>query len=331
MTYSFHRQSLSEVELLWMKEMYAKLRMGEHAHFTYLQAALWKKIPVKFDGSTINKKLVRRNRLTLLGILLVDTTSDFIQKIDLVIRAIRDLLLEDNKARRISSKEIANLTALSVGEVNMIFDILDDLKFVQAMSNAKSGGSSEVEIGWPSYFQQYLEYENMASLISLMYGKVKPNKETSMIVEKVDIRDHTVSKPNVFIGHGRSILWARLKIFIDDDLGLNTISYESESRVGDSIVPILERMLDEASFAVLILTAEDETAEGARRARQNVIHEAGLFQGRVGFRKAVLLKQEGLEEFSNVAGLQYVSFQGDRIEQTFYELQRVLKREGLLK
>lgn len=134
----------------------------------------------------------------------------------------------------------------------------------------------------------------------------------------------------VFVGHGRSPLWARLQLFLQNDLGLKTVVYESESRAGDSIVPILEQMLNQATFAVLILTAEDETPAGGRRARQNVIHEAGLFQGRLGFRKAILLRQDGLEDFSNVAGLQYVGFSGDRIDQTFYELQRVLRREGLL-
>jgi predicted nucleotide-binding protein len=148
--------------------------------------------------------------------------------------------------------------------------------------------------------------------------------------EKVEIIGRAVENSCVFIGHGRSPLWARLQLFLENDLRLETMSYESESRVGDSIVPILEKMLDQATFAVLILTAEDETAEGIKRARQNVVHEAGLFQGRLGFRKAVLLKQEGLEDFTNVAGLQYIPFSGDRIEQTFWELQRVLKREGLI-
>ena len=149
-------------------------------------------------------------------------------------------------------------------------------------------------------------------------------------VELIGASIESVSTPCVFIGHGRSILWARLKMFLEDELKLATVYYESESRIGESIVPILEKMLNQATFAVLVLTAEDETAVGAKRARQNVIHEAGLFQGKLGFRKAVLLRQEGLEDFSNVAGLQYIPFTGERIDQTFYELQRVLKREGLL-
>jgi hypothetical protein len=44
----------------------------------------------------------------------------------------------------------------------------------------------------------------------------------------------------------------------------------------------------------------------------------------------VLLVQDGVEAFSNIAGLQYLPFARDNVEQTFYELQRVLKREGLV-
>ncbi len=133
--------------------------------------------------------------------------------------------------------------------------------------------------------------------------------------------------PCVFIGHGRSKVWASLKIFLQDELGLATVTYESETRAGESIVPVLEKMLEQATFAILVLTAEDKTSNGLSRARQNVIHEAGLFQGRLGFKKAILLVQDGIEEFTNVAGLQYIAFTGDKIEQSFYELQRVLKRE----
>lgn len=136
--------------------------------------------------------------------------------------------------------------------------------------------------------------------------------------------------PCVFIGHGRSKLWACLQIYLEKDLKLTTVNYESESRVGEAIVPILEDMLKQATFAVLVLTAEDETADGVKRARQNVIHEAGLFQGVLGFKRAIVLKQNGLEDFSNIAGLQYIGFEGDNIEQTFYELQKTLIREKLI-
>lgn len=135
----------------------------------------------------------------------------------------------------------------------------------------------------------------------------------------------------IFIGHGRSKLWARLQIFLKDDLELKTLTFEDESRTSESIINILNEFLDKSSLAILVMTAEDETAEGKSRARQNVIHEAGLFQGRLGFDKVIILKQEGLEEFSNIADLQYISFTGDNIEQCFYELQRKFKKLGIIK
>lgn len=148
-------------------------------------------------------------------------------------------------------------------------------------------------------------------------------------VEFVEKKDTFVNqkKPCVFIGHGRSKLWANVKLFIEEDLKLETVLFESESRVGESIVPILEEMLNKATFAVLILTAEDETAEGQKRARQNVIHEAGLFQGKLGFRRAIILKQSGTEEFSNISGLQYIPFDGDSIDATFYKLSKAIQKE----
>ena len=105
---------------------------------------------------------------------------------------------------------------------------------------------------------------------------------------------------------------------------------ESEVRTSKSIVPILSAMLNQASFAVIVLTAEDVTASGEFRGRQNVIHEAGLAQGKLGFERVVILKQEGVEEPSNLAGLQYLSFPGNRIEKAFYELQSALRRGGLI-
>jgi len=137
-------------------------------------------------------------------------------------------------------------------------------------------------------------------------------------------------KPCVFVGHGGSKLWARVKVYLEDELQLQTVTYESEPRAGHSIVPVLEKMLAQASFAVLVFTAEDDTSKGMKRARQNVIHEAGLFQGKLGFDRAVLLIQAGVDAFSNIAGLQYLPFSGDNVEQTFYELRRVLQRERLI-
>ena len=79
----------------------------------------------------------------------------------------------------------------------------------------------------------------------------------------------------------------------------------------------LARMLDEAAIAFLVMTAEDEQADGKVQARMNVIHEVGMFQGRLGFEKAIILLEEGCEEFSNIHGLGQIRFPKNNIGAAF--------------
>jgi predicted nucleotide-binding protein len=133
--------------------------------------------------------------------------------------------------------------------------------------------------------------------------------------------------PVVFIGHGRSAAWRDLKDHLHDKHGIPIEAYESGARAGHSIRDILEEMASKSAFAVLVLTAEDEQSDGSLRARQNVIHEAGLFQGRLGFARAILLLEDGVEEFSNVQGVQYINFSSSNIKETFGEVLATLRRE----
>jgi predicted nucleotide-binding protein len=92
----------------------------------------------------------------------------------------------------------------------------------------------------------------------------------------------------------------------------------------------LSEMLDNAAIALLVLTAEDEQADGEMVARQNVIHEVGLFQGRLGFTRAIVLLEEGCAQFSNIEGLGQIRFRAGEISSTFEEVRRVMEREGLV-
>jgi predicted nucleotide-binding protein len=89
-------------------------------------------------------------------------------------------------------------------------------------------------------------------------------------------------------------------------------------------------MIDNAAAAFLVLTAEDEQADGTHVARQNVVHEAGLFQGRLGFSRAIVVLEEGCELFSNIDGLGELRFPSGNIAAVFEDVRRVLEREGLV-
>ncbi len=132
------------------------------------------------------------------------------------------------------------------------------------------------------------------------------------------------------VGHGGSPLWRELKDFVQDRLGLPWDEFNRVPVAGVTNIARLSEMLDAAAIAFLVMTAEDEMAGGAVQARMNVVHEAGLFQGRLGFTKAIVLLEEGCEEFSNIQGLGQIRFPKGKISAAFEEVRRVLEREGLI-
>lgn len=135
------------------------------------------------------------------------------------------------------------------------------------------------------------------------------------------------AKPVLFIGHGRSAQWRDLKDHLHELHGYPVQAFESGARAGHTVRDVLEEMLSTSAFALLVLTAEDELADGTLRARQNVVHEAGLFQGRLGFRNTILLLEEGCEEFSNVQGIQQIRYSKGKIKETFGDVLATLSRE----
>jgi predicted nucleotide-binding protein len=157
----------------------------------------------------------------------------------------------------------------------------------------------------------------------------KPNPVQSQPHRTLPEQPTKVDK--VFLGHGRSLLWTKVERWLEKDKGLAVAAWETESHAGEQVVQVLEGLLDSSTFAVLVVTAEDATTTGTLRARQNVVHEVGLFQGKLGFKKVALLQQEGIESFSNIDGLQTIRFSEQRIEAAFPELERMMKREGLVK
>jgi hypothetical protein len=84
----------------------------------------------------------------------------------------------------------------------------------------------------------------------------------------------------VFIGHGGSPEWKRLKDFLANELDLDCEEFNSSSAAGKTTQQRLSSMLNNCGFAFLVFTAEDSHTDKTQHARENVIHEAGLFQGR---------------------------------------------------
>jgi hypothetical protein len=92
----------------------------------------------------------------------------------------------------------------------------------------------------------------------------------------------------------------------------------------------LDQYLTRCSFAVCVLTAEDMSADGRRWARQNVVHEVGLFQGRYGFDRVMLLVEEGCDYAPPTAEPFTVPFPRGGVESTFWRLHKMFQSAGFL-
>lgn len=142
--------------------------------------------------------------------------------------------------------------------------------------------------------------------------------------EKLNI---STLKPKIFIGHGRNPLWRELKDHLTDKHKYEVVAYEVGSRAGHTIRDVLEDMLTQSSIAFLVLTGENRDEDGNLHARENVIHETGLFQGLLGFSRAIVLLEAKTVEFSNIHGIEQMRFSQGNIKEVFGDVIAAIKRE----
>jgi hypothetical protein len=152
-----------------------------------------------------------------------------------------------------------------------------------------------------------------------------PNIERLAALIAVD-----ASAGKVFIGHGRSPEWLKLRIFFSQTLSLPCDEFNIESTAGLQTGSRIEGMLNAARIAFLVLTAEDHHSDGTVHARSNVIHEVGLFQAKLGSRRAIVLLEHGCSRFSNLDGLTTINFPPNDIMARSEDIRGVLVREGML-
>lgn len=194
------------------------------------------------------------------------------------------------------------------------------------------GGEALAQNWYTGDFETWLDQKLHLKAYGVIFWRADIERLRPKVIEKSGREKNLVGKSSkkVFIGHGQSLMWLKLQRFLETKLGLETEEFNSISTAGLAITERLENMLDVAGFAFLVATAEDEHSDKKIYARMNVVHEAGLFQGRLGFKKAIVLLEEGCEEFSNIHGLVQIRFAKGRIETVFEDIRQVSEREGLM-
>jgi predicted nucleotide-binding protein len=83
------------------------------------------------------------------------------------------------------------------------------------------------------------------------------------------------------------------------------------------VIEKLNEESDKCASAVIVMTGDDMDADGQARARENVVHEIGFFQGKFGRVGVCLLHEDGTNIPSNIFGIVYIPFTKGVISMTF--------------
>jgi hypothetical protein len=188
-----------------------------------------------------------------------------------------------------------------------LFADIPDLPIPEPMGNSSAGKLYEKYTIDPLV-------ENLNYVIELQAG--------FRIGEKIEDRERT---KRVFISHGRSKEWYKVQAYLEKDLNIPTMELAQEPNIGRTVLQKLNDESDKCSVAIIVMTGDDIAAGDEVRARENVMHEIGYFQGKYGLKNVVLLHEEGVNIPSNIHGLVYIGFPKDTAEATFGGITRELK------
>ncbi len=130
----------------------------------------------------------------------------------------------------------------------------------------------------------------------------------------------------IFISHGRSKEWYKLQAYIEKVIKLETLELAQEPILGRTVLQKLNDEAGRCGYAVIVMTGDDIVNEEVR-ARENVMHEIGFFQGKYGLQNVTLLHEEGVNIPSNIHGLVYIPFPKETVEATFGALTRELQAQ----
>ncbi|MCX5824671.1 MAG: nucleotide-binding protein [Deltaproteobacteria bacterium] len=148
-----------------------------------------------------------------------------------------------------------------------------------------------------------------------------------------EVRSHSklgeledVATPDsVFISHGSSNDWREVQAYVEKDLQIKILELAQEPNRGRTILQKLAEESNRCSYAVIVMTGDDDVGREKPRARENVMHEIGYFQGKYGLRRICLLYEEGTSIPSNIHGLLYIPFPKGLVRATFGALARELR------
>jgi predicted nucleotide-binding protein len=123
---------------------------------------------------------------------------------------------------------------------------------------------------------------------------------------EIEIKENKKAKGDyVFIIHGHDKELKQEVQLLLQTAGVNNIILHEQPDKGRTIIDKLLEETEIAGYAIALLSPDDITEDGSKRARQNVILEIGYFIGRLGKERIRMVLKENVEIPSDLQGILY--------------------------
>ena len=188
---------------------------------------------------------------------------------------------------------------------------------VDAVLHAQSSISAYIDM--PDHeFEEYLasKLENQIKMLHSCIEQLEIEMRISQVAEPPrPIVQQAIVSRRVFIAHGHDQGSKDTVARLLTKLKFEPVILHEQPNQGRTLIEKFEDYAD-VGFAVVILTADDlgraaKEAVEQPRARQNVILELGFFVGKLGRQSVCALHERGVELPSDLAGIVYISLEGD--------------------
>lgn len=156
-------------------------------------------------------------------------------------------------------------------------------------------------------------------------GHWRPNDDdTVACLERIKTKRR--SSCVVWMIHGGlSSAWKEFGTYIERSMELKYIEFDDPHVLKVLVTERVTTMASMATFAVAVMSREDAMPDGTMRARQNVVHEIGIAQGYLGMDRVIIMREDGVESFTNMSGLIYIPFHRDHLREAVLKLQQAIE------
>lgn len=112
----------------------------------------------------------------------------------------------------------------------------------------------------------------------------------------------------IFIVHGHDNEPKEAVARFLSSLGYEPVILHEQANKGRTIIQKFREEASDVGFAIVLMSADDQMADGKLRARQNVILELGFFLGKLGPDRVAAIVKGQVERPSDFDGVVYISF-----------------------